>query len=158
MVDPVAIAGRQWYPVLLMLLAQHPEAPRALPLAVATDRFALHVPIIELAFTKWIDDYPAMTGFTSDGPMQGAILGRVDDGPVTHLVARYELTDPTGAHSLKTVVQGGSDSVGNYVMHGVVAWGWLTGAQVRATFRRTTPCPFGKRNACFRGVIQLQPR
>jgi DNA-binding SARP family transcriptional activator len=159
--DPIVAAGRQWYPVLLMLLAQKPEPARVTLLAATRDRFALRVPVIELTFTKWIDDYPAMTGFTSDGPgtMRGAILSRIDDGTITHLVARYELDDPSGAHALKTVVQGtADDSVGTYALNGLVAWGWMTGAHVHATFRRTTPCAFGKRDVCFSGTIQLQPR
>jgi hypothetical protein len=60
---------------------------------------------------------------------------------------------------LKTVVQGVVDKAGGtYDLNGVVAWGWMTGAHVRATFTRISPCRYGTRNVCFQGTIHLQPR
>lgn len=157
-----ALSGEhRWHPVILMLLAQTPEVAAAIPKAAVADPYSLHIPVIELTFTKWIDAYPAMTGFTSDGPgtMKGEILSRIDDGKVTHLTARYELSDPSGAHALKTVVQGTmDDAVGKYELNGVVAWGWMTGAHVRASFTRLSPCKYGTRNVCFAGTIRVQPR
>ncbi len=154
-------AGHRWYPVILMLLAQTPEVAGTVPKASVADPYSLHVPVIALTFTKWIDAYPAMTGFTSDGPgtMKGEMLSRIDDGTVTHLIARYELSDPSGARALKTVVQGTmDDAVGQYELNGMVAWGWMTGAHVRASFIRISPCKYGTRNVCFQGTIRLQPR
>jgi len=65
-------------------------------------------PIVEITFTKWIAAYPALAGFTSYGPstIAGAVLNRIDDGVFTHLSARYEITDPSGSHSFKAVIQG----------------------------------------------------
>jgi hypothetical protein len=150
-----------WYPIILMLLAQKPEVGASIRQATAEEPWALHDPVLELTFTKWVDAYPAMAGFTSNGPgtMAGEILSRIDDGTATHLVARYEITDPGGTHSFKTVVQGSADNKdGRYDLNGVVAWGWMTGAHVTATFRRISPCKFGKRDVCFQGTIQLQRR
>jgi DNA-binding SARP family transcriptional activator len=157
--DRAGAAAHQWYPVLLMILAQKPEVLGATPRPANKNPFSLHVPVIELTFTKWISVYPGMKGFTGDGPgtLDGEILSRIDDGTVTHLVARYEVTDPSGAHSFKTVVQGkADDSTGRYDLNGIVAWGWMTGAHVHSTFQRITPCRFGKLNVCFKGTIQIQ--
>jgi DNA-binding SARP family transcriptional activator len=159
--SPDHVRARLWYPVILMLLAQKNEAGSLIRSAAAEEPWALHDPVLELTFTKWFDTYPAMAGFTSNGPgtMKGEVLSRVDDGSATHLVARYEITDPQGPRSFKTVIQGTADnSVGRYDLNGVVAWGWMTGAHVRATFRRISPCRFGKLDVCYQGTIQLQRR
>jgi hypothetical protein len=159
--NPERAGAHQWYPVILMLLAQKPEAGEAIRIVTTKEPWALHDPVIDLAFTKWVDAYPVMTGFTSNGDstLTGEILSRIDDGKVTHLVARYEITDPHGHKAFKTVIQGAADNAGGqYDMNGVVAWGWMTGAHVHATFRRISPCRFGKRDVCFQGTIQLQRR
>jgi DNA-binding SARP family transcriptional activator len=157
--NPAIATAHQWYPILMAILALRPEVPAAISQPVAADPFTLHVPIVELTFTKWIDVYPAMAGFTSNGPgtMTGAVLSRIEDGATTHMVARYEVTDPAGTHAFKTVVQGTADNAsGVYHLNGIVAWGWMTGAHVHSTFRRITPCRFGTRNVCFQGTIRLQ--
>jgi tetratricopeptide (TPR) repeat protein len=156
--SPATATSQQWYPILLAILAQKPGVRTATPLPVAADPLALHVPVIELTFTKWIDAYPAMAGFTSNGAgtLTGALLSRIEDGAVTHLIARYEVTDPHGTHAFKTVVQGSADAEGLYHLNGIVAWGWMTGAHVHSTFRRITPCRFGTRNVCFQGTIRIQ--
>ena len=100
-----------------------------------------------------------MAGFTSfgDSTMTGEILTRVDDSKSTHMVARYEITDPKGSHSFKTVVQGTADNVtGRYELTGIIAWGWMAGAHVRAQFQRISPCAHGKLNVCFQGTIRIQ--
>ena len=157
--DPTYATAHQWYAILLMILAQKPEAVMASRRAATPDPFSLHVPVVELTFTKWITTYPALGGFTSDGPgtIAGEVLSRIDDGVFTHMVARYEVSDPSGTHSFKTVLQGkATNRTGRYVLNGIVTWGWMTGAQVRATFDRITPCEFGTRNLCFQGTIQIQ--
>ncbi len=46
--------------------------------------------------------------------LPGVVLAGIDEGEVTHLTGRYELSEPSGAHALKTVVQGTmDDAVGN---------------------------------------------
>jgi DNA-binding SARP family transcriptional activator len=157
--DPAAAAADQWYPILLAILAQKPGAAPPVARTTAADPFTLHVPVAELTFTKWFDEYPAVAGFTSNGPgtLSGAVLSRIEGGGVTHLVARYEVTDPRGTHAFKTVVQGTVvDTIGVYHLYGVVAWGWMSGAKVHATFQRIAPCRFGTRNLCFQGTIQLR--
>jgi hypothetical protein len=157
--DPTYATAHQWYPILLMILGQKPGAVVASRQATDQDPFSLHVPVIEVTFTKWIDAYPALEGFTSYGPgtIAGEVLSRIDDGDFTHLVARYEVTDTSGIHSFKTVIQGkANDKTGRYELNGIVTWGWMVGAQVHVTFDRITPCEFGKRNICFRGTIQIQ--
>jgi len=157
--DPTYATAHQWYPILLMILSQKPGAVLASRPATDQDPFSLHVPVIEVTFTKWIDAYPALEGFTSFGPgtIAGEVLSRIDDGDFTHLVARYEVTDTSGSHSFKTVIQGkANDKTGRYELNGIVTWGWMIGAQVHVTFDRITPCEFGKRNICFQGTIQIQ--
>jgi DNA-binding SARP family transcriptional activator len=157
--DPADAASRQWYPVLLTILGQKPEVLDANPRPANRNPFTVHVPVVELTFTKWINAYPAMAGFTSNGPgtLSAEVLSRIDDGAETHLVARYEVTDPSGSHSFKAVLQGkADDSTGTYNLNGVVAWGWMTGAHVHATFQRIMPCQYGKINVCFQGTIQIQ--
>jgi DNA-binding SARP family transcriptional activator len=158
--DPAYATAHQWYGILLMILGQKPEAVAAVRRPAKEDPFSLHVPVTELTFTKWFDDYPAMEGFTSYGPgtIAGQVLSRIDDGVFTHLVARYEVTDPNGGtHSWKAVLQGkATNTTGIYDLNGIVTWGWMTGAQVHVNFQRITPCEFGKRNICFQGTIQIQ--
>jgi DNA-binding SARP family transcriptional activator len=157
--DPTYATAHQWYPILLMILSQKPGAVVASRGAADEDPFSLHVPVIEVTFTKWIDAYPALEGFTSYGPgtIAGEVLSRIDDGDFTHLVARYEVTDTSGTHSFKTVIQGkANDKTGKYDLNGIVTWGWMIGAQVHVTFDRITPCEFGKRNICFQGTIQIR--
>jgi DNA-binding SARP family transcriptional activator len=157
--DPADAASRQWYPVLLTILGQTPEVVEANPRPPNRSLFSVHVPVVELTFTKWFSAYPVMAGFTSNGPgtFSGEVLSRIDDGAETHLVARYDVTDPSGSHAFKTVVQGKADDVtGRYNLNGVVAWGWMTGAHVHASFQRITPCKYGKMNVCFQGTIRIQ--
>ena len=159
--DPAYATAHQWYGILLMILGQKPGAVTAIRRPVSEDPFSLHVPITEISFTKWFDDYPAIEGFTSYGPgtIAGQVLSRIDDGDFTHIVARYEVTDPNGrgTHSWKAVLQGkGTNKTGIYDLNGIVTWGWMTGAQVHANFQRIAPCEFGKRNICFQGTIQIQ--
>jgi hypothetical protein len=151
--------SHQWYAILLSILSQKPEAVVASRPVARQDPFSLHVPVVEVTFTKWITTYPTLAGFTSLGPgtIGGEVLSRIDDGAFTHLVARYEVTDPGGAHSFKAVIQGkANDTTGRYDMNGIVTWGWMTGAQVHVMFQRITPCQFGKLNICFRGTIQIE--
>ena len=160
-VDPTYAMAHQWYAILLLILGQKPEAVVVSPRAADHDPFSLHVPVIEIAFTKWFTTYPAMAGFTSHSPgtIAGEVLSRIDDGTSTHLVARYEVTDPNGTQSFKAVIQGkGNNKTGRYDLNGIVTWGWMLGAQVHATFQRITPCEFGGRNICFQGTIQIQRR
>jgi hypothetical protein len=157
--DPTYAMAHQWYAILLMILAQRPEAAVVSPPAPNPSPFSLTVPIVELTFTKWITAYPALTGYTSNGPgtLAGQVLDRLDDGVSTHISARYEITDPGGAHSFKAVIQGkGDDKTGRYDLNGIVTWGWMIGAHVHATFLRITPCQMAKLNVCFRGKIQIQ--
>ena len=160
-VDPTYAMAHQWYAILLMILSQQSEAAVDRPRAANQDPFSLHVPLIEVTFTKWFDAYPAVEGFTSYGPgtLAGEVLSRIDDGAVTHLVARYEVTDPSGTQSFKAVIQGkANNKTGRCDLNGIVTWGWMIGAQVHVEFQRITPCKFGKRNACFQGTIQIQRR
>jgi len=158
-VDPTYAMAHQWYAILLLILGQKPEAVVVSRRAADHDPFSLHVPVIEITFTKWFTTYPAMAGFTSHGPgtIAGEVLSRIDDGVSTHMVARYEVTDPNGTQSFKAVIQGkANNKTGRYDLNGIVTWGWMLGAQVHVTFQRITPCEFGKRNICFQGTIQIQ--
>jgi hypothetical protein len=75
------------------------------------------------------------------------------------LLARYEVTDPSGARSFKVVIQGkATNTTGKYELNGIVTWGWMTGAQVHVAFERIAPCRFGKLDVCFQGTIQMQRR
>ena len=157
--DPTYAMAHQWYAILLMILGQKPEAVVASRRAGNQDPFSLSVPVIEVTFTKWIATYPALAGFTSYGPgtIAGEVLSRIDDGVYTHLSARYEITDPSGSHSFKAVIQGkANNTTGKYDLNGIVTWGWMIGARVHVTFLRITPCQFGKLNVCFQGTIQIQ--
>ena len=66
---------------------------------------------VEITFTKWIATYPIMEGLTGGdvaGIYAGEILSRVpfDNGVIVQLVARYEVIDPSGVRSFKTIIQG----------------------------------------------------
>jgi DNA-binding SARP family transcriptional activator len=156
--DPTQVPANQWYSILLMILSQSTESVAATPRPATPDPFSLHVPVVEVPFTKWITDYPGMAGSTSYGPgtLAGEVLSRIDEGAATHLVARYEITDPAGTHSFKAVIQGKDDSEGRFDLNGIVTWGWMTGAKVHVTFQRISPCGHGTRNVCFQGIIQIQ--
>jgi DNA-binding SARP family transcriptional activator len=158
--DPTYAMAHQWYAILLMILAQRPEAAVVTPPAPPNPSpFSLTVPIVELTFTKWITTYPALTGYTSygAGTLAGQVLNRIDDGVSTHISARYEVTDPEGAHSFKAVIQGkGDDKTGKYDLNGIVTFGWMIGAHVHARFLRISPCQMAKLNVCFRGTIQIR--
>jgi DNA-binding SARP family transcriptional activator len=157
--DPTYAMAHQWYAILLMILGQNPQAVVASGRAAEQDPFSLNVPVIEVAFTKWITTYPALAGFTSYGPgtIAGQVLNRIDDGAFTHLSARYEVTDPSGSHSFKAVIQGKvNNKTGSSELNGIVTWGWMLGARVRVTFVRVAPCEFGKLNVCFQGILQIQ--
>jgi tetratricopeptide (TPR) repeat protein len=159
-VDPMYVTEHQWYAILLMILGDKPQVGEEIRTA-NRNAFSVNVPIVEITFTKWITAYPALAGFTSYGPatIGGAVLNRIDDGVSTHLSARYEVTDPGGSRSFKAVIQGkANNESGHYELNGIVTWGWMLGARVRASFARVTPCEFGKLNVCYQGVIQIQRR
>jgi DNA-binding SARP family transcriptional activator len=158
--DPMYATEHQWYAILLMILGDKPQITKDLPPSHG-NAFSISVPVVEITFTKWITAYPALAGFTSYGPgtIAGAVLNRIDDGVSTHLSARYEVTDPGGSHSFKAVIQGkANNDSGKYELNGIVTWGWMLGARVRASFVRVSPCQFGKLNVCYQGTIQIQRR
>jgi Tfp pilus assembly protein PilF len=158
--DPMSALEHQWYSILLMILGDKPQITEDLR-ASHRNAFSVSVPVVEIPFTKWITAYPALAGFSSYGPgtLTGAVLNRIDDGVFTHLSARYEVTDPGGNHSFKAVIQGkANNDNGKYELNGIVTWGWMLGARVRASFVRVSPCQFGKLNVCFQGIIQIQRR
>lgn len=114
---------------------------------------------VEVTFTKWVTTFPDMAGFTGGevvGTYAGEILSRTpfDNGVIVQLEARYEVIDPSGLHSFKTVINGKS-AHGTAVLNGVVTEGWMIGARTHVTFETITPCPFGTRNVCFRGTIRV---
>ena len=157
--DATYAKAHQWYAILLMILGHKPEAVVASPGGADPNPFSLSVPVVEVTFEKWFATYPAITGNTSygDGTLSGEVLSRIDDGVFTHLIARYEVTDPSGTHSFKAVIQGkASNKTGRYDLNGIVTWGWMLGARVHVTFLRITPCQFGKLNVCFQGTIQIR--
>jgi tetratricopeptide (TPR) repeat protein len=157
--EPTYAKAHQWYAILLMILTHKPGAVGVSQLAAKRDPFSLSVPVIELTFTKWTTTYPALAGFTSNGPgtLGGEILSRIDDGIFTHLIARYEITDSGGAHSFKAVIQGKmNDKTGRGELDGIVTWGWMIGAHVRVTFERITACQFGPLGVCFKGTVQIR--
>jgi DNA-binding SARP family transcriptional activator len=159
--DPTFVMAHQWYAILLLILGRKPGAVVGSGGAADQESFSVHVPVIEITFTKWFTTYPAIAGFTSHGPgtIVGEVLNRIDDGASVHLVTRYEVTDPNGTQSFKAVIQGkGNNTTGRYDLNGIVTWGWMLGAQVHVPFRRITPCEFGGHNICFQGTIQIQRR
>jgi DNA-binding SARP family transcriptional activator/Tfp pilus assembly protein PilF len=159
-VDPMSAMEHQWYAILLMILGDKPQITEDLR-ASHGNAFSVSVPVVEITFTKWFTAYPALAGFTSYGPgtMGGEVLTRIDDGVFTHLNARYEVTDPAGTRSFKAVIQGkANNDSGRYELNGIVTWGWMLGARVRASFVRLSPCQFGTLNVCFQGIIQIQRR
>jgi hypothetical protein len=118
-------------------------------------------PPVEVTFTKWITTSPHMTGFTNDGAIgtyAGEILSRTpfDNLVIVELEARYEVIDPTGLRSFKTVIKGKSTK-GTAVLNGVITEGWMIGARTHVTFDTITPCQFGTRNVCFQGTIRVMP-
>jgi hypothetical protein len=118
-------------------------------------------PPVEITFTKWITTSPQMTGFTNDGAIgtyAGEVLSRTpfDNLVIVELKARYEVIDPNGLRSFKTVIEGKSTK-GTAVLNGVITEGWMLGARTHVTFETITPCQFGTRNVCFRGTIRVMP-
>ena len=118
-------------------------------------------PLVEVTFTKWITTFPAMAGFTGGdvvGTYAGEVLNRTafDNGVIVQLEARYEVIDPSGLHSFKTIIQGKSTN-GSAVLNGVITEGWMVGARTQVTFETITPCQFGTRNVCFQGTIRVTP-
>ena len=114
---------------------------------------------VEISFTKWITTFPLMEGLTGGdvaGIYAGEILSRVpfDNGVIVQLVARYEVIDPSGVHSFKTIIQGKSHN-GTAVLNGVITEGWMVGARTHVTFDTITPCTHGTRNVCFQGTIRV---
>ena len=114
---------------------------------------------VEITFTKWIAAYPLMEGFTGGdvaGTYAGEVLNRVpfDNGVIVQLVARYEVIDPSGVRSFKTVIQGKSTK-GRAVLNGVITEGWMLGARTHVTFDTVTPCAHGTGNVCFQGIIRV---
>jgi DNA-binding SARP family transcriptional activator len=159
--DPTDAMAHQWYAILLMILDQRLEAAVVRQPAPNPSPFSLTAPVVELTFTKWIANYPALAGYTSNGAgtLAGQVLRRIDDGVSTHISARYEITDPGGPRSFKAVIQGkGDDKTGRYDLNGIVTFGWMIGAHVHAKFLRIRPCKMAKLNECFRGTIQIQRR
>ena len=114
-------------------------------------------PIVEVTFTKWFTTFPNMTGFTG-GDVAGTFAGQVlslnpfDNGVIVQLQARYEVTDPSGSHSFKAVIQGKQNNqTGKAVLNGVITEGWRVGSHVHVTFQVIT-CEFG---TCFQGAIRI---
>ena len=140
-----------------------PTAPSPSATITATQAQPLEAggPLVEVTFTKWITTFPGMAGFTGGdvvGTYAGEILSRVpfDNGVIVQLEARYEVIDPSGLHSFKTVIQGKSTK-GTAVLNGVITEGWMIGARTHVTFETITPCQFGTRNVCFQGTIRVMP-
>jgi hypothetical protein len=119
----------------------------------------------EISFEKWFTTSPAMIGNTSygDGTFAGTILKRTafDNGVIVQLEALYSISDPSGSHSFKALIEGTENlQTATAVLNGVVTEGWRVGAQVHVTFRIITPCALAVgpsvKNVCFQGNIRIQ--
>jgi hypothetical protein len=140
-----------------------PTSPSLFAAVTANQTHSLEAggPPVEITFTKWITTSPHMTGFTNDGAIgtyAGEVLSRTpfDNLVIVELKARYEVIDPNGLHSFKTVIEGKSTK-GKAVLNGVITEGWMLGARTHVTFDTITPCQFGTRNVCFSGTIRVMP-
>jgi hypothetical protein len=118
---------------------------------------------LEVTFTKWVPSFPTLEGYTGGdvaGTLAGEVLSRnpFDNGVITQLEARYEVTDPGGTHSFTAHIEGKQNNETlTAVLNGVITEGWLTGSQVHVTYDVIRPCLSEGRPVCFRGVIQIMP-
>jgi len=131
---------------------------------LSADQSSNEAAATEITFTKWITTYPAMAGFTSNGPgtYAGKLLKRIpfDNGVIIQLQALYMITDPSGEGRSFTALIEGQENLQTQraVLNGVITEGWRAGARVHVTFDVITPCEFGTRNTCFQGTIRVQPQ
>ena len=125
---------------------------------------------VQVTFTKWITAYPAMAGVTGGdvpGTFAGAVLSRdpFENGTIVQLVAEYGVIAVNPAHSFMARIEGKqNDTTQEAVLNGTVTSGWLTGAQVHATFDVIVPAPGTScvptapvNSRCFQGTIRILP-
>jgi hypothetical protein len=125
---------------------------------------------VEVTFTKWITNFPAMAGVTG-GDVPGTFTGAVlsfdpfDNGTIVELEARYEVTAANPAHSFVAHIDGKQNNpTQKAVLNGTVIEGWLVGAQVHVTYDVIVPAtgtscvPAAPVNSpCFQGAIRILP-
>ena len=125
---------------------------------------------VEVTFTKWITTYPAMAGVTGGdvpGTFAGTVLSRdpFENGTIVQLVAEYGVIAVDPAHSFVARIDGKqNNTTQEAVLNGRVTSGWLTGAQVHATFAVVVPAPGTScvptapvNSPCFQGTIRILP-
>ncbi len=120
-------------------------------------------PPVEVTFTKWVPNYPFMTGVTGGdvpGIYAGEVLSRIayDNGAIVKIRARYEVDGAGSDHDFKAVIEGTeTEQTGRAVLNGVVTEGWLTGARVQVTFQKISTCAGFPTGPCFQGTIRVMP-
>ena len=116
--------------------------------------------VSEVTFEKWFTTFPTMTGNTSfgAGTFAGTILTATafDNGVIVKLRALYMVTDPSGSHSFKALIQGTQNNeTATAVLNGVITEGWMVGARVHVTFQVIRPCQIVAKPVCFQGTIRI---
>ena len=125
---------------------------------------------VEVTFTKWITDYPALAGIAggdAPGTFAGTVLGLnpFDNSTIVQIEALYGVTADNPAHSFVARIEGKQNNMTQEaVLNGTVTSGWLVGARVHVSYDVIVPAsgtscvPAAPLDSpCFQGTIRILP-
>jgi hypothetical protein len=111
-----------------------------------------------VTFTKWVTDFPNMTGFVGGAVGKGDFAGEVlsadpsvANGNVTVIDALYHFKG--GSHSLTAAVHVTMFN-GHAFIYGVVTEGWREGAFVWGSYR-VIGCAQAADGTCYQGALRI---
>lgn len=122
--------------------------------------------IFDVLFTKYISDYPFMSGVVGGdigtGTYAGEVLSLSTVGYITNIEALYHMNGKVHSFTAHVfVTENDAPGVGTAVITGHVTEGWLRGAKVTGEYKVWGVCPIptpGNQEGtkCYQGAIHLQ--
>lgn len=119
----------------------------------------------DATFTKWITNYPFMSGIVGGdvgtGTYTGEVLSLVTVGYITNIEALYHFNGRVHSFTAHVfVTENDAPGVGTAAITGKVTEGWLKGASVTGEYKVWVSCPIptpGNQEGtqCYQGVLHL---
>ncbi len=112
----------------------------------------------ENTFTKWLTDYPAMTGVVGGDVGTGTYAGEIlkyTPGATTVIEALYHFNGSRHSFTALVHVEQTGDVPGSKAaISGVVTDGWLKGSPVKGKYTQIT-CSQAPNGTCFQGTLDI---
>jgi len=115
--------------------------------------------VFNATFTKWVTDWPNMSGVVGGdvgtGTFAGEVLNYEPGVEITRIEAMYHINGSTHSFTAHNFVTQ-NEVTRTAVVEGVITDGWLKGRKVSGHYDIIS-CPDKTGGFCYSGVLQVQP-